>query len=194
MRNKYKHLKNGYTAIFFKDLDNKEAAFFIDTNCFEIADSQNFYWQNYLVNSKGKRMRYNIAGRERGQSTKTQLSRLLLECSTQTEICYNITGNPLDLRKCNLLKMDIGRVKTRGFQEEMNKLIKTVPPLPEIQLKNINEKEKDVTISPKNDNIRLLTDEQNNTYILLENGIITAEIEKKYANFLVKQLSHPITT
>lgn len=193
MENKYKHLKNGYTAIFFTDSNNKENAFFIDTNYFEIANSQEFYWHNQLVNSKGKRMRYNIIGRTKGQSTKTQLSRLLLECTTSKEICYNITGNPLDLRKCNLLKMDIGKVKTKGFQEEMNKLIKTVPPLPQIQLKNSDEKEKDIIISPKNDNIRILTDEQSNTYILLENGIMTAEIEKKYAKFLVKHLAHTIT-
>ncbi|MEB9817306.1 hypothetical protein P4K18_28165, partial [Bacillus cereus] len=163
MKNRYEHLKNGYTAIFFKDSNNKETAFFIDTDCFEIANSHDFYWENYLVNSQGKRMRYNIIGRKKGESSKTQLSRLLLECNTQKEACYNITGNPLDLRKCNLLKTNMGKVKTKEFQEEMNKLIKTVPPLPQIQLKNINEKEKDVAISPKNDNIRLLTDEQNNT-------------------------------
>lgn len=53
MENKYKHLKNGYTAIFFTDSNNKENAFFIDTNYFEIANSQEFYWHNQLVNSKG---------------------------------------------------------------------------------------------------------------------------------------------
>ncbi|MBD2823169.1 hypothetical protein ID852_21500, partial [Xenorhabdus sp. 42] len=74
MKNRYEHLKNGYTAIFFKDSNNKETAFFIDTDCLEIANSHDFYWENYLVNSQGKRMRYNIIGRKKGESSKTQLS------------------------------------------------------------------------------------------------------------------------
>ncbi|KAB2397737.1 MULTISPECIES: hypothetical protein [Bacillus cereus group] len=193
MINKYKHLKNGYTAIFFKDSNNKETAFFIDTNCFEIANSQDLYWNNQLVNAKGTRMPYNIAGRKKGQTSKTHLSRLLLECNTSMEICYNITGNPLDLRKCNLLKTDMGTVKAKGFQDEINELIKTVPPLPQIQLENISEKKEDVTIPIKNDNIRFLTDEKKNTYILLENGIITVEIDKKYAKLLVEHLNPLIT-
>ena len=54
----------------------------------------------------------------------------------------------------------------------------------------INKKKKSVIISAKNDNTRLLTDEQKITYVIFINGIISIEITEQDAHFLVKQLAH----
>lgn len=54
----------------------------------------------------------------------------------------------------------------------------------------INKKKKSVIISAKNDNTRLLTDEQKITYVIFRNGIISIEITEQDAHFLVNQLAH----
>lgn len=199
MQNKYEHLENNCTAIFFNNqINNQEKIFFIDTDCFEIANLKDCYWIEHLNNTKSSRMPYNIIGKLKTQTQKVQLSRLILNCKDSSEIVYNISGNHLDLRKCNLLKLQIGENHKTEFKQRIKNLKDSIPSLPQLGLnfehpvKPVNAKKNLTIINSQNNNRRLLTDEQKDTYIIFQDGTIKAELERSDVLFLFEQFGGTI--
>ncbi len=130
MINEFRHLGEGYTVIYCPDAETKQVKeVYIETEDFTKVDMAiEGAWKSW------KRDKTKCIGGSVGRKT-INLARLIMGIDSRIKHVVNLTGNPYDLRKCNLIVTNCGDNQKSNVRSEIEKLKKKVPPISKIKNK-----------------------------------------------------------
>ncbi|MFL0490535.1 MULTISPECIES: MerR family transcriptional regulator [Bacillus] len=130
MINEFRHLGEGYTVIYCPDAATKQVKeVYIETEDFSKVDMAiKGAWKSW------KRDKKKYIGGSDGRKT-INLARLIMGIDSRIKHVVNLTDNPYDLRKCNLIVMNCGDNQKSDVRSKIEELKKKVPSISKIQNK-----------------------------------------------------------
>lgn len=162
MLNKYEHLPNGLTRIFVKTGKKSSASFaqaYINTDDFEKVDSATTESWSLWSSNTNSGVTSNIGGRF------IKMRRIISGTQgDRNHFVVHANGNPLDLRRDNLVVASNGALNKESFQVKLKQIAEKLRPLPADIEDYSNKKEEPGIVN------------QDSSILYIEKSIITDQI------------------
>ncbi|PFN09321.1 MerR family transcriptional regulator [Bacillus cereus] len=128
MINEFRHLDEGYTVIYCPDAETQQMKeVYIETEDFSKVDMAiKGLWKSWKRD--GKKFIAGVDGRK-----TINLSRFIMGINSKLNHVVNLTDNPYDLRKCNLLVIGCGDKQKSDVRSKIEELKNKVPPILKIK-------------------------------------------------------------
>ncbi|KAA0787470.1 MerR family transcriptional regulator [Bacillus sp. BB56-3] len=128
MINEFRHLDEGYTVIYCPDAETQQMKeVYIETEDFSKIDiAIKGAWKSW------KRDKKKFIGGVDGRKA-INLARLIMGIDNKLKHVLNLTDNPYDLRKCNLIVINCGDNQKSDVRSKIEELKRKVPPILKIQ-------------------------------------------------------------